>query len=368
MNTGLAARLRHLTSSALLFPTLSPRTTTWTTVNSTTSSATTMATTSTTNSTTTVDASTAATDRDSQTLRLPDSRTLGYAEYGAPTGYPLIYLHGFPSSRLEGSVLHKAALKRNIRVLAPDRPGFGLSTYDPAYTITGYVKDVRDFARQLGINRYAVVGFSGGGPYALACAREIPKEEMTAVGVACGSPYWTEGGFEDMPWWSRIGYWLARYTPWLGMVLTDGLVGSARWLSRTKWARRTMEEALEKERQKQREQGNREEEEKLTIAEAREEVLRMLFEGFTHGSRPAVRECWLFTSDWGFKIRDVGYDKVILWHGSKDVNAPFSSAKYIVGALPHGELREYDGNHGEVVTQIDDILDTLVPEQERSLL
>lgn len=94
----------------------------------------------------------------------------------------------------------------------------------------------------------------------------------------------------------------------------------------------------------------------------------MLFEGFAQGAAPAVRECWLFTSDWGFQLRDVAYDKVILWHGSKDVNAPFSAAQYMVSALPNGELREYDGNHGEIITQIDDVLDTLVPEQQRSLL
>lgn len=384
MNTGLAARLRHLISVPLI-PSLSPRTatSTWTAstdISSSTSIVTTssanqaMATSSSTSSTAHLNSSTSATapratDRDTQTLRLPDSRTLSYAEYGSPTGYPLFYLHGFPSSRLEGSILHKAALKRNIRVLAPDRPGFGQSTYDPSYTIMGFVKDVRELAKQLGIGRFAVLGLSGGGPYALAFAKEMSKEEgLSAVGVACGSPYWVEGGFGDMPWWSRIGYWLARYTPPLGVVLVEGMVVVARWVSEMGWAKRAMEQALEKERQKEREQGKRGEEEELTIEQAREEVMRMSFEGFRQGARPAVRECWLFTSDWDFRLKDVGYDKVILWHGSRDVNAPFSAAQYIVKALPHGELREYDGNHAEIVTQIDDILDTLVPEQERSLL
>lgn len=264
--------------------------------------------------------------------------------------------------------MHKAALKRNIRVLAPDRPGFGGSTYDPAYTILGYVKDVKEMARQLGIGRFAVLGLSGGGPYALACAKELDKEVLSAVGVACGSPYWLESGFEDMPWWSRIAYWFARYTPPLGVVVVEGMVGLARWVSEMGWAKRAMEQALEKERQRERDQGKRGEEEDLTIEQAREGVMRMSFEGLKQGGRPTVRECWLFTSDWGFRIKDVGYDKVILWHGSKDVNAPFSAAQYIVKTLPHGELREYDGTHSEIVTQIDDILDTLVPEQERSLL
>lgn len=386
MNTGLAARLRHLVSVPLI-PSLSPRTatSTWTSspntstgtsTSITTQSAATMASSSASSSTAHINPSTSttaprATDRDTQTLRLPDSRTLSYAEYGSPTGYPLFYLHGYPSSRLEGSILHKAALKRNIRVLAPDRPGFGRSTYDPSYTILGYVEDVRELAKQLGIGRFAVLGLSGGGPYALAFAREMSKEEgLSAVGVACGSPYWVEGGFKDMPWWSRIAYWFARYTPPVGVLLVEGMVVVARWVSEMGWAKRAMEQALEKERQKEREQGKRgaDEEEELTIQQAREEVMRMSFEGLRQGGRPTVRECWLFTSDWGFRLKDVEYDKVILWHGSKDVNAPFSAAQYIVKALPHGELREYDGNHAEIVTQIDDILDTLVPEQDRSLL
>ncbi|ETN45915.1 uncharacterized protein HMPREF1541_00096 [Cyphellophora europaea CBS 101466] len=318
--------------------------------------------------------SSAESGRDSQTITLSSYRTLGFAEYGSPTGYPLIYFHGFPSSRLEGEILHKAARKRNIRVVAPDRPGFGLSTYDPNYTITSWVEDVRELVKQLNLQRFAVLGLSGGGPYALACAKDLPASMMTSVGVAVGSPYWAEGGFGDMPWWSRISYWLVKYAPGPATLLVSGLVGVTRLVTGTSWGKRMIDKAVEAERKKQKEKGESNQLGGMDplqgepIEESRQGLLRALFEPFTQGSKPTIRELKLFTIDWGFELKEVGYDKVMMWGGTKDVNAPISGVRYIASAVQHSELREYEGSHGEIVTQVDDILDTLVPEEARHLL
>ena len=95
---------------------------------------------------------------DSQTLLLPDGRSIGYAEYGSSTGHPFLYFHGYPSSRLEAYALDHMALKRNIRLLALDRPGFGLSSPSPKRNITDYPSDVQAFASQLKLGRFMVLG------------------------------------------------------------------------------------------------------------------------------------------------------------------------------------------------------------------
>ena len=101
------------------------------------------------------------------TIRLPDGRTLGYSEYGSPTGNTLFY---FGSSRLEACLLARAAANAGVRVIGTDRPGMGLSQFQPGRRLLDWPADVVALADHLGIARFAVVGVSAGGPHALACA------------------------------------------------------------------------------------------------------------------------------------------------------------------------------------------------------
>ncbi|OQE37547.1 hypothetical protein PENNAL_c0794G03227, partial [Penicillium nalgiovense] len=75
---------------------------------------------------------------------------------------------------------------RRIRVIAPERPGFGLSTVQPNRRIMDWPADVQALAHYLSLSRFAVMGGSGGGPYALACARMLPQDMMSAVGIFAG--------------------------------------------------------------------------------------------------------------------------------------------------------------------------------------
>ncbi len=70
-----------------------------------------------------------------ETLRLEDGRLLGYAVYGDPEGWPIFYFHGFPGSRLEAQLADRVAARMGIRLIALDRPGFGLSDFKPRRTI-----------------------------------------------------------------------------------------------------------------------------------------------------------------------------------------------------------------------------------------
>jgi pimeloyl-ACP methyl ester carboxylesterase len=139
------------------------------------------------------------------------------------------------------------------------------------------------------------------------------------------------------------------------------------WVGEMGWARRALERAIEEARRKKREREGEDGEHELgTVEEERKDLMRMLLEAFKQGGAPTVREFHLLANEWGFELRHVDFDKVILWHGTKDVNAPVSGARYMAEALPHAELREYEGTHGEIITQIDDILETLVPKNDET--
>jgi pimeloyl-ACP methyl ester carboxylesterase len=140
-----------------------------------------------------------------QTVQLPDGRRLGYAEIGDPSGAPLLHFHGNPGSRLDfASEGYDEALRAaGVRYIGTDRPGYGLSDPKPGHGYAYWPADVSALADSLGLDRFAVLGYSLGGRYALACAALIP-ERLTAVGTlsAVTSP--------DMPGFARAYPRLAR--------------------------------------------------------------------------------------------------------------------------------------------------------------
>ena len=121
-----------------------------------------------------------------QILTLPSGRTLGYATFGSPAGPALFYFHGLAGSRTEGAELHPVAVKLGIHVNAMDRPGLGLSSYVPNKMVRDWAADVEQLAQHLQLKTYRVIGRSGGGAYALACANSLPQERLLAVGVVSG--------------------------------------------------------------------------------------------------------------------------------------------------------------------------------------
>lgn len=126
----------------------------------------------------------AAPTREGRVL-LPQGRALSYAEYGDPEGRPVLYFHGLPSSRLEGALAAEHAMSRGLRLIAFDRPGFGRSDFQPGRTYGKWPVDVAAAADSLGLARFAILGTSGGGPHALACATLLP-ERVWAAAVFCG--------------------------------------------------------------------------------------------------------------------------------------------------------------------------------------
>lgn len=93
----------------------------------------------------------------SSTLTLPDARKLGYAQYGSQAGRTVFYCHGLPGARLEAAALLPMALKLNTRIIAVDRPGYGLSSPQPGRTLLDYAKDIRFLAEAIGLDSYGVL-------------------------------------------------------------------------------------------------------------------------------------------------------------------------------------------------------------------
>jgi len=156
------------------------------------------------------------------TFTLADERTLGYALFGPENGHPVLYFHGTPSSRLEpqlidvwGGNLQQMLQQYNIRLIAVDRPGLGLSTFHKERTYTSFANDALALLQHLGIQRCSLFCWSGGGPYALTMAYLFP-EVILKVGVMAGiSASFGNAEVYAQMGWNKVYFNTARYTPLL---------------------------------------------------------------------------------------------------------------------------------------------------------
>jgi pimeloyl-ACP methyl ester carboxylesterase len=116
-------------------------------------------------------------------IALPDGRRLGYAEFGDPRGPLVLWFHGMPGARRQlAPTGRRAADELGLRVVCVERPGVGFSTNHMYGGMRDWARDVAVVADRLGHERFVIAGLSGGGPYAMACAHELP-DRVVAIGL-----------------------------------------------------------------------------------------------------------------------------------------------------------------------------------------
>jgi pimeloyl-ACP methyl ester carboxylesterase len=116
------------------------------------------------------------------TTRLPDGRDMGWAEFGDPAGDVVLWFHGTPGGRCQVPAdIHDEAAARRLRVIGIERPGTGDSTLHHYGQVVDFVDDVVVVLEDLGVDRFAAVGLSGGGPFVLACAARLADRMTTGV-------------------------------------------------------------------------------------------------------------------------------------------------------------------------------------------
>ena len=282
-----------------------------------------------------------------KTVKLRDGRTLSYEVYGDPEGKPVLYFHGYPGSRLEPALVSKAATKYAARLIAIDRPGFGHSTFKPGRRILDWPDDVSGFADLLGLDRFAAMGVSGGGPYAAACAYRIP-ERLTQVAMVCGvGPFDAPNATDGMMLTNRILFLVARYSQTLVRLLMLPMTRALR-----KDPERALEMLLKRLPEPDREALSREGVSAVFAAGA--------LEALRQGTRAAGLEGQLYSRSWGFRLEDVARE-VHLFQGELDVNVPPAMGRYQAQALPRCHPRFYadEAHLSLVLNQADDILRAL---------
>ncbi len=261
-------------------------------------------------------------------FHLANGRRLGYAEYGDPSGAVVLWFHGTPGGRRQFPLLgRRAAEKLGLRVVLVERPGSGLSDPHVYEAVADWATDVALVADALGAERLAIVGLSGGGPYALACAAVPPLAgRVAAVGVLGGvvpsvGPDATATGVIDLarrfaPILSGLRRPLAALVS--GLVLP--IVPFGHYACRA-YASTTP-------------QGDQ-----RVLADP--EMEGMFLDDLVLVARgrfqAIVDDVRLFGRDWGFRLADVK-SPVVWWHGDADHIVPLDAARAAAATLPDAEL------------------------------
>lgn len=283
------------------------------------------------------------------TLDLSDGRQVSYAEWGDPSGRPVIYCHGFPASRLEARLADASARALGIRLIAPDRPGFGLSSLAPARTLADWPFDLAEVADQLGLSRFHLIGVSGGGPYAIACGQYL-GERLEGIALVCGlgeladseasrgmNPA-TAGALNLQRRWPRLGHQL--YLRVIGPLLRRYPAGVFRIIL---------------------DNGTAADRAVLADRDVRSVIIDAFAEAFRCGSAGPAQELALITRPWDVDPCKVT-QSVRLWHGEADRTVPVAMGRRHAALLPyvHAHFIPGEGHFSLVVRYMHRILADLV--------
>jgi pimeloyl-ACP methyl ester carboxylesterase len=276
-------------------------------------------------------------------------RQIGFAEFGDPQGRAIFWLHGTPGARRQIPAEARAyAELEHIRLIGVDRPGIGSSTPHQYPNVLAFAADLRVIADTLGIDHFAVIGLSGGGPYTLATAAAMP-ERVVAAGVLGGvAPYvgpdTIGSGLMDLG--SRVAPVLevaglpirlvaGTLIKFLGPVASPALEIYARLSP----------------------EGDR----RLL---SRPEFKAMFLDDLLNGSRKQLAapfaDVIVFVRDWGFRLDEVKVP-VHWWHGDKDHIVPFEHGRHAVSLLPDATMTVLPGeSHLGGLGRAEEILRTML--------
>jgi pimeloyl-ACP methyl ester carboxylesterase len=285
-------------------------------------------------------------------MRMPDGRWLAYADYGDPAGRPVLSFHGGLSCRLEVRFAAAFCRDEGIRLISIDRPGIGLSDYQCNRTILDWPEDIAHLALMLGINRFAVLGWSAGGPYALACASRIPHL-LTHVGtIGCMAPVHgrpetvRESGLQV----DRILFPLVRRSPWIAAQF----LRATNYLSPALLKRNLLREVVCPADQAVIESING------------AEMCDFFYEALRQGPWGTVQDYRILGGPWGFSLQEITKE-VHLWQGDEDRIVPPCQARWLADRIPDARLHLVPGQgHFLLRNCLSDILTTLTDDPVQS--
>lgn len=280
-------------------------------------------------------------------IELAGGIRIGLADYGAIDGAPVLALHGAPSSRLMFAPADEPARRLGLRLIAPERPGYGLSPPEPrANGLAAQTRLIRELADALGLERFGLLGVSGGGPYAAAAAADLGRRVSA---LALVSPVGLIANLAGTPWlppghrWffcelpkkrrlfavsARLAARLFRAAPSPMVSLVAGLIGGPDRII-------------------------------LGRPRARQAVIAMTLEALKGGAAGGIADMDVYGAPWPCELSRITAPSR-LWQGTEDAIVPVAASIALSRAIPGCRLSLLEGaGHFWVLDHMDDVLAAL---------
>lgn len=254
-------------------------------------------------------------------ITLKDDRRLGFAEYGISDGFPVLFFHGLPGSRLESEKLHEAAVKLQVRLIGLDRPGMGLSSPQKNRTILDWPEDIKEFASKLNLKTFSIIGHSGGASYVAACAYRIPEKLHKAVIVSGMAPFTHPEAITSLSSSQKKMLWITRYFPFILKLMMRMSHKALENPDRLK----TMLKQLPKVDAKIFENNS-----------YKDTMVLSLQEAFRQHVSGVVDDFKLLIKCWGFNLEEIRCPLVV-WQGGEDQQAPVKHAEIYAHQVPKAQ-------------------------------
>ncbi len=264
-------------------------------------------------------------------LRLADGRRVGYRVYGAADGVPVLALHGTPGAHLKYAVAGEVAAQLGLRLIAVDRWGYGATDTPTSPSLAGFGRDMADVADTLGLGRFAVIGISGGGPYAAAVAATLADRVSAAALVAPVGPI---VGVANPPQLDAMHHVSFRVLPRIpGVInLAFSVFRQVAMRAPALSARLAAGRALRADR------------EVMADRVFATNLGKSFAVGLAAGARGPVIDMRLFSRAWDIDLLKVSCPSRV-WIGAQDRNVPIAAAQGLADAIP-GALLTQLGPHG----------------------
>jgi pimeloyl-ACP methyl ester carboxylesterase len=279
----------------------------------------------------------------------PDGRRLIVSEWGKRSGQPVFIMHGTPGSRIGVAPRSSVLYRMGVRLISYDRPGYGRSDRDAGHQVVAAADDVLAIAKYLGISRFAVVGRSGGGPHALACAARLPDMVTKVAALVSLAPRVGVDGMGDEAWFRDMT-----------QSNIDEYTRARQGIGALEPALRLRAETIRNDPS-------------ALISQLREEIhasdrrviedagIRQMLKSNYHEALLGRGDGWIddamaFIGDWGFELSEIQVP-VLLWHGKEDVFAPVNHSRWLAERIAGSELRIEDGKaHFDALSELPDLL------------
>ena len=280
---------------------------------------------------------------------LADGRELDIQVTGPQHGIPLVMHHGTPGSLVRFRVIEEAVHRRGLRMVTYSRAGYGGSTRKPGRAVADIAADVTAVLDHIGAERCVTLGWSGGGPHALASAALLPGRVVAATTIASVGPY----GIDDLDFLAGMGQGnieefgaaLAGEPP-LAAALDEAAV-ELRGAGPDKVVA-SMSTLLP------------DEDRAVLVGEVGEELAAQIAEGVRLGASGWIDDDLAFVNHWGFSVDDITVP-VFVWQGDRDLMVPFAHGRWLADRIPGAvaHLQPGEGHISVFINRVDEVLDEL---------